>query len=138
MNDLDATARAFATNAMSVLTSTGLFIAASSFFPLSSDTVWMALWLLTLAAGTVAIILSAHLLFDALLFRFMASFEGEPEACRQVDDLLERMHLRQRPASTRPLAPRLAGTRTLMRKQRIAFGIFLVLLAMRAASHWNG
>lgn len=67
--------------------------------------------------------------FDALLFRLIAGYEEVPDGCVAVDDLLARMRLKQRPATIRPLAARIAGTRRLMRHQQIALGACLLVTA---------
>jgi hypothetical protein len=67
--------------------------------------------------------------FDALLFRLIAGYEEVPDGCVAVDDLLARMRLKQRPATIRPLAARIAGTRRLMQHQQIALGACLVVTA---------
>lgn len=70
---------------------------------------------LALLAGMATLALSALLLFDAFLFRVIASFGGETTGGSAVDDLLQRMRLKPAPSVVRPLADRIAGTRRLMR-----------------------
>lgn len=73
-------------------------------------------------SGLVTILLSANLIFDAFLFRLIASHENEAAGCAAVDDLLARMRLKQRPERPRGLQERITGTRRLMRRQRTALG----------------
>jgi len=85
------------------------------------------LGLLVAAASAVAVLgLSALLFFDVLLFRLMASHDDELSGGAAVDDLLTRMRLKPAPAAPRPLDDRVAGTRRLLTRQRIAFAVFIV------------
>ncbi|TPN81882.1 hypothetical protein FJ987_09050 [Mesorhizobium sp. CU2] len=85
------------------------------------------LGLLGAAASAVVVLgLSALLFFDALLFRLMATYDDELSGGAAVDDMLARMRLKPAPAVTRPLDDRIAGTRRLLVRQRIAFAVFVV------------
>ena len=80
---------------------------------------------LVAAAGALAVFgFSAILLFDALLFRLMASYEDEQKGGAAVDDILARMRLKSTPPKTRSLAGRAAGTRRLVNRQRLALALF--------------
>ena len=70
-----------------------------------------ALDLSVAALALMTIGYSALIGFDALLFRLIASYEDVTDGCVAVDDLLARRRLKQRPATIRPLAARIAGTR---------------------------
>ncbi|MGX5842947.1 hypothetical protein ACWGTI_19705 [Mesorhizobium sp. ArgA1] len=85
-----------------------------------------AAWLVAAANAVVTVALSALLLFDALLFRLMASHATEAAGGAVVDDVLTRMRLKPTAAGGRTLDQRIAGTRRLLVKQRIAFGLFVV------------
>lgn len=76
------------------------------------------------AAGFAALGLSGLLLFDAVLFRLMASYDDEAAGGKAVDEILQRMRLKPMPAEVRTLASRLAGTGRLLMAQRVAFAIF--------------
>ncbi|RUU03999.1 hypothetical protein EOD23_17340, partial [Mesorhizobium sp. USDA-HM6] len=78
--------------------------------------------------------LSALLVFDALLFRLMATHADEVSGGAAVDDVLARMRLKPAPSSPRPLDERIAGTRRLLARQRIALAIFVV--AFLTAGFW--
>ena len=87
------------------------------------------------AVSAVAVLaLSALLAFDALLFRLMASHDDEASAGAAVDDILARMRLKPLPPSTRTLDERMAGTRRLLTRQRVALGLFVAMLL--AAGFW--
>ncbi|PBB28335.1 hypothetical protein FJV83_05065 [Mesorhizobium sp. WSM4307] len=87
------------------------------------------------AVSAVAVLaLSALLAFDALLFRLMASHDDEASAGAAVDDMLARMRLKPLPPSARSLDERMAGTRRLLTRQRIALGLFVAMLL--AAGFW--
>ncbi|QND59684.1 hypothetical protein [Mesorhizobium huakuii] len=99
------------------------------------ETLPAALALSLTAVSAVAVLaLSALLAFDALLFRLMASHDDEASAGAAVDGMLARMRLKPLPSSTRSLDERMAGTRRLLTRQRIAFGLFVVMLL--AAGFW--
>ncbi|RAZ90489.1 hypothetical protein DPM33_13325 [Mesorhizobium hawassense] len=85
------------------------------------------LGLLAAAASAVVVLgFSALLSFDALLFRLMASHDDELSGGAAIDDILARMRLKPAPAAPRPLDDRIAGTRRLLARQRIAFAVFVV------------
>lgn len=86
------------------------------------------------AAAVVVLALSALLLFDALLFRLMASHDDESSGGAAVDDLLARMRLKPAPSAPRPLDDRMAGTRRLLARQRMAFAVFVA--AFLTAGFW--
>ena len=91
--------------------------------------------LLVAAISAVVVLgLSALLLFDALLFRLMATHDDEFSGGAAVDDILARMRLKLAPSTPRPLDERMAGTRRLLNRQRIAFAIFAV--AFLIAGFW--
>lgn len=77
------------------------------------------------ASGLATLVLSANLLFDAYLFRMIASHASVAEGCAAVDDLLARLRLKPRPTVSRVLDDRIAGTRRLIRWQRAALGLFV-------------
>jgi hypothetical protein len=85
--------------------------------------------LLVVASGLVVLFLAAYMLFDAALFRLIASYTDEAEGCRAVDDFLARWHLRRFPQSTSMLDVRMAGTNRLLLKLHLAFAVCLVLFA---------
>ncbi|MDX8515712.1 hypothetical protein [Mesorhizobium captivum] len=96
----------------------------------------LAVLALLVAAASAVVVLgfSALLLFDALLFRLMASHDDDVSGGAAVDDLLARMRLKPAPSSSRSLDERIAGTRRLLARQRIAFAIFV--LAFLMAGFW--
>ncbi|UVK37782.1 hypothetical protein LHFGNBLO_004871 [Mesorhizobium sp. AR10] len=81
-------------------------------------------WLVAAVSAVATLAVSALLLFDALLFRLMASHASEAGGGAAVDDVLARMQLKPTPAGGRTLDQRMAGTRRLLTKQRIAFALF--------------
>ncbi|MGT2468666.1 hypothetical protein ACVOMV_33745 [Mesorhizobium atlanticum] len=90
--------------------------------------------LVATASAIVVLGLSALLLFDALLFRLMATHGDEMSGGAAVDDLLARMRLKPAPPTPRPLDERIAGTRRLLARQRIALAVFVV--AFLTAGFW--
>ncbi|WP_457151780.1 hypothetical protein [Mesorhizobium sp. P5_C1] len=98
------------------------------------ETLPAAIALSVTAASAVAVLaLSALLVFDALLFRLMASHD-EASGGAAVDDILARMRLKTSPSTTRPLDDRMAGTRRLLFKQRAGLALFAA--ALLAAGFW--
>lgn len=89
---------------------------------------------LTAASAVAVLALSALLVFDALLFRLMASHDDEASGGAAVDDILARMRLKPFPSTTRSLDDRMAGTRALLFKQRAALALFAA--ALLAAGFW--
>ncbi|MCD1262748.1 hypothetical protein B5M44_08270 [Shinella sumterensis] len=87
-------------------------------------------WWLLLAFCLAPLALSAHLLFDAALFRLAASHDAEAAGLSAIDDVLERMGLRKRDGRPAPLAVRLAGCRRLIWMQRILLAVALALFAI--------
>ncbi len=85
------------------------------------------LWLGLAASGAAALALSAYLLFDAMLFRLMASYENETAGGVAVDRFLSRAGLRAYPQTSRTLAERMAGTARLLMFQRAALLVFAAL-----------
>lgn len=81
-------------------------------------------WLVAAASALATLAFSALILFDALLFRLMASHDNEIAGGVAVDDLLARTRLKPAAAANRSLKERMAGTRRLLTKQRIAFCLF--------------
>jgi len=79
-------------------------------------------------AGAATVLLSGLVLFDALLFRLIASYDDTDKGLAAVDDILARMRLKPTPTRLRGLAERLAGTRRLVLRQQAA-----ALLALAAA-----
>ncbi|RUX47997.1 hypothetical protein EOA33_16890 [Mesorhizobium sp. M4A.F.Ca.ET.050.02.1.1] len=88
--------------------------------------------LVAAAAALATLAFTALLLFDALLFRLMASHDSEVSGGGAVDDLLARMRLKPMPAATRSLDQRISGTRRLLMKQRMAFAVFAAASLMAA------
>ncbi|PBB67784.1 hypothetical protein CK228_15175 [Mesorhizobium sp. WSM4312] len=118
-----------------------LVLAANMLAPLAArargafETLPAAVALSLAAVSAVAVLaLSALLAFDALLFRLMASHDDEASAGAAVDDMLARMRLKPLPPSARSLDERMAGTRRLLTRQRIALGLFVAMLL--AAGFW--
>ena len=90
--------------------------------------------LVAATSAVVVLALSALLGFDALLFRLMATHGDEMSGGAAVDDMLARMRLKPAPATPRLLDERIAGTRRLLARQRIAFAVFVV--AFLTAGFW--
>lgn len=84
-----------------------------------------AAWLVAAASAAATLAYSALLVFDALLFRLMASHASEAAAGAAVDEALARMRLKPPSAGGRSLDRRMAGTHRLLAKQRITIGLFV-------------
>ena len=108
-----------------------IVVAANILAPLAAsargafETLTAAVALSLTAASAVAVLaLSALLAFDALLFRLMASHATEAAGGAGVDDVLARMRLKPTAAGGRSLDHRMAGTRRLLTRQRLALAMF--------------
>ena len=75
-------------------------------------------------AGYTVFALSALLVFDAWLFRLMASYPDGATAGAAVDDMLARMRLKPPPPVIRQLDDRIRGSNRILMIQFIAFLIF--------------
>jgi hypothetical protein len=82
--------------------------------------------LAAVASGLAVFAFSTILVFDALLFRLMASYEDEWKGGAAVDDILARMRLKPTPPDIRSLIERAAGTRRLVARQRVALAVFIL------------
>jgi hypothetical protein len=116
----------------------GIALVGASFFGLPmfvdfqnpvSHLIWFGLALT--AAGALA--LSVHLLFDAMLFRLLCSYENEDAGGIAVDRFLARAGLRKLPETSRTLEERITGTSRLLNFQRAALLVFLALFVSMAA-----
>lgn len=86
-------------------------------------------WIIFMTAASAALALSLYLLFDAMLFNLMASYEDDAEGGLAVDDFLARTGLRKMPSANRPLAERMAGSERLLTFQRAALLVFVAFFA---------
>ncbi|WHO74674.1 hypothetical protein [Rhizobium sp. BT03] len=87
-------------------------------------------WLLLLVFCGIVLALAVHLLFDALLFRLASSHETEAAGLAAVDDLLSRMQLRKLDGAPPGLEKRIAGSRRIVWRQRLALALYLVIFAI--------
>lgn len=87
-------------------------------------------WWLLLAFCLFPLALSAHLLFDAALFRLAASHDEEQAGLAAVDDVLARMGLRARGCVAPSLPQRLAGCQRFIWLQRLSLAVGLALYAV--------
>ena len=97
----------------------------------------LLIWSAFALSAAAALALSLYLLFDALLFRLLASYENEAAGCVAVDRFLARAGLRALPEESRPLAARMAGTMRLLNFQRAALLVFLALFVFMAAGDFS-
>jgi hypothetical protein len=92
------------------------------------------IWIGLIIAAAACLALSLYLLFDAILFRLLASYENEAAGGVAVDRFLARAGLRPLPEVSRPLAERMAGTARILNFQRAALLVFLMLFVSMAAA----
>jgi hypothetical protein len=91
------------------------------------------LWSGLVLSAAAALALSLYLLFDAMLFRLLASYENEAAGGIAVDRFLARVGFRKLPETSRPLEQRMTGTTRLLNHQRAALLVFLTLFVSMAA-----
>lgn len=94
----------------------------------------LVFWSAFLLAAAAALGLSHYILFDAMLFRLIASHKSEAAGGKAVDEFLAKSGLRKAPAVNRTLAARMAGTARLLNYQRAALLVFLALFVFMAAA----
>jgi hypothetical protein len=94
-----------------------------------SRLIWMGL----IIAAAASLALSVYLLFDAMLFRLLASYENEAAGGIAVDRFLARAGLRPLPETSRTLTERMAGTARILNFQRAALLVFLMFFVSMAA-----
>lgn len=117
---------------------TCVLMVATSLVADKGGAVLAGLWPLMMIGGLITLLLTGYLLFDAALFRFIASHEDELDGCKALDDMLARMRLRSRPEKTRPLRARISGTKSVLVKLHIAFAAFVTLfVALLVYGFWG-
>jgi hypothetical protein len=94
---------------------------------------WPFLWPVFAFNFFAALGLTLYILFDALLFRMISTYNDLESGLKAVDAFLRRTGLREQPAQTPPLAARMAGTRRLQWVQRGALLVFAALFVSMAA-----
>ena len=127
-----------ATSMVTVLRRNGFFgiafavvlLAIAPFMRPAYDLAFWLIWPLLLANVLIVLGIAAHVLFDAALFRMIAS-SGET-GLAEVDHILERMGLRSNDGSVRPLAARIEGSQRIMARLRFFIGLGLVLFMLLA------
>jgi len=90
------------------------------------------LWFFLILPACTVVMLgqSAHLLLDAALFRLALASDSEEAALRSIDTRLHAMGLRRLQGEPRALAPRIAGTRRLLRRQYLVLSVTVAILAI--------
>jgi hypothetical protein len=94
----------------------------------------LVLWPGLMLAGAAALALSLYLLFDAMLFRLMSSYENDESGGIAIDRFISRTGLRKLPETNRTLAERMEGTARLLLFQRAALLVFLALFVSMASA----
>ncbi|MDH7786890.1 lysylphosphatidylglycerol synthetase-like protein (DUF2156 family) [Ochrobactrum sp. 19YEA23] len=109
-----------------------ILIGAAPFLRAQHDLAFWLIWPVLLASTLIALGIAAHLLFDAALFRMIAAGDDEKAALAEVDSILERMGLRAKQPTLRPLSNRIAGSRRIARRLNLFLGLAIVLLSLLA------
>ncbi|KAB2667394.1 hypothetical protein F9K91_01215 [Brucella tritici] len=107
-----------------------VLLAVAPFMRPAHDLAFWLIWPLLLVSALIVLGIAAHLLFDAALFRLIAS-SGET-GLAEVDHILERMGLRSSDGAVRPLAARIEGSRRIMGRLRFFMGLGIVLFILLA------
>jgi len=95
-------------------------------------------WWLLLAFCLLPLTLSAHLLFDAALFRLAASHQDEDAGLAAIDDVLARMGLRKKDGVMASLTERLTGCGRLIWLQRGSLAIAVLLYTILLLDGMDG
>lgn len=109
-----------------------VLLAAAPFTRPAHDFAFLLLWPLLAAAAITALGIAAHLLFDVALFRLAATGMNEADAMTELDTLLDRMGLRAKPATPRPLQVRIEGSRRIVMRLRLLLAAGAVLFLLLA------
>jgi hypothetical protein len=131
-------ARAFAVklsvNALAGIVLVGAMFLCLSIFADFQRPVSLLLWIGLILSTAAALVLSLHILFDAMLFRLLASYENEDAGGIAVDRFLSRTGLRPMPETKRSLMERMAGTARLLNFQHAALLVFLAFFVFMATA----
>ena len=94
---------------------------------------WYFLWPIFALNFFAALGLTLYILFDALLFRMISTYNDRESGLRAVDAFLRRTGLREQPAHAPLLDARIAGTGKLLWLQRGALLVCSALFVSMAA-----
>lgn len=111
-----------------------LILAITPFLRVVHDLTFWLVWPVLLTSTLVVIGVAVHLLFDAALFRLVASNPVEKAGLVELDTVLKKMGWLAVSDTTRPLAERIAGSQRIIGRLRfflimaIVFSILLVFV----------
>ncbi|ASV84625.1 hypothetical protein CES85_5420 [Ochrobactrum quorumnocens] len=97
------------------------------------DLAFWLIWPLLLVSVLIVLGIAAHLLFDAALFRLLATSKDEKQGLTELDTILERMGLRAKTETLRPLNDRIAGSKRILGRLRVFLAAAIVLTILLAA-----
>ena len=109
-----------------------VLIGVAPFARAQHDLAFWLFWPALLASTLIALGIAAHLLFDAALFRMIAAGDNEKAALVEVDSILDRMGLRAKQPTLRPVCDRIAGSRRIARRLHLFLGLAIVLFSLLA------
>jgi len=105
-----------------------LLVASTVIFDCGSAGRWLKLAMLVFSLIMLA--QAAHLLFDTALFRLALAHDSEQAGLEAIDTTLFSMGLREMPVQPRLLAPRLAGTARILRRQYVLLAIGVTIFVL--------
>jgi len=97
------------------------------------DLAFWLIWPLLFVSVLIVLGIAMHLLFDAALFRLVATSKDEKQGLAELDTMLERMGLRTKPETMRPLKDRIEGSKRILGRLRIFLAAAFVLTILMAA-----
>ncbi len=109
-----------------------LLVGSAPFLRCHHDLAFWLIWPLLLASVLIMLGITAHLLFDAALFRLIAAGSDEKAALAEVDSILERMELRAKQMAIRSLALRFAGSQRIVGRLHLSMVLGIVLFMLLA------
>lgn len=121
----------FYNSAISLALIAAVFLAVPVFIDLAGKD--LILWPLFGLSFFAVLALTIYLVFDALLFRMVSSYNDLGSALKAIDAFLRRSGLRPESRENHSFEDRLAGTQRLLNFQRAALFLFLALFAALVA-----
>ncbi|KAA9368634.1 MULTISPECIES: hypothetical protein [Ochrobactrum] len=96
------------------------------------DLAFWLIWPLLFVSVLIVMGIATHLLFDAALFRLLASSTDEKQGLTELDTILARMGLRAKTETLRPLNDRIAGSKRILGRLRVFLAAAIVLTILMA------
>lgn len=120
------TAKTLQSNAFFALLLANLMLGIAPFLRPTHDLVFWLIWPFLFVTSLAVLAMIAHLLFDAALFRFVATSPDKDTDLEELDSILARMGIRIKSDGTRPLGDRIAGSKRIVRRLYMCLSLVIV------------